>query len=590
MGTVAFSGLFSYLTFQTMKSLLRLKSYLKPYFWLIVISMSLAIPLSALRASPVPLVKYLVDGPLVSHDEHKLMLFPVAVIALYLMNFLVRFFHYYLLRVVIHRVNQQIKNDLFDHLLGLSADYYTSESTGALISRVGADPQYIDGGIACLNILVREPITFLFLFGYALHLNWRLTLITLLVFPPLAYVFSATGRNLKRYISKITEENGRLFSTLQESFTGIRVIQLFHLEHYVRKKFRERSSNFTGFLLKTAVLEEASHPMVELLTSFVIALVIYYGGHQVLKNRMTPGDLLAFFTTFALMMNPVRNMNDVNIRLNQAASACDRIFKVFDLKSHLIEKNNPISIHTFQKEISIEDVSFAYPDSPERCVLKKISFKIPQGNVVALVGASGAGKSSFVSLLPRIFDVTEGTIRIDGHDIRDLTLSDLRNLIAVVSQDVFLFNDTIEENIRCGNLSASQVEIREAAQKAHALEFIERLPDGFKTVIGDRGQKLSGGERQRISIARAFLRQSPILILDEATSSLDSTSERAVQSALDELMQNRTTLIIAHRLSTIRHADQIFVLKEGEIVEAGRHDDLLSLDGEYARFHQAHHV
>jgi len=570
-----------------MKSLLRLKPYLKPYFWLIFISMFLAIPLSALRAAPVPLLKYLVDGPLVSHDERKLLLFPVLVILLYAVNFVVRFFHYYLLRVVIHRVNQQIKNDLYDHLLGLSADYYTSESTGTLIARVGADPQYIDGGLACLNIIIREPVTFLFLFGYALRLNWRLTLLTLFIFPPLAYVFSATGRNLKRYISQITNENGRLFSTLQETFTGIRVVKLFKLEDYVQKKFRDRSSNFTQFLLKTAILEEASHPMVELLTSFVIALVIYYGGHQVLQNRMTPGDLLAFFTTFALMMNPVRSMNDVNIRLNQASSACARIFSAFDLKSHLAQKPDAIPIKSFEKEISVKNVSFFYPDHPERRVLKNISFTIPRGTVVALVGASGAGKSSFVSLLPRIFDISEGSIQIDGHDLRDLVLADLRHLIAVVSQDVFLFNDTIEENIRCGNLSASFEMIREAARKAHALEFIESLPDRFKTVIGDRGQKLSGGERQRVSIARAFLREAPILILDEATSSLDTASEQAVQSALNELMQDRTTLVIAHRLSTIRHAHQILVLKEGQIVERGRHEDLLNLAGEYTRFHSS---
>ena len=572
-----------------MKPLLRLKPYLKPYFWLIVFSMFLGIPLSALRVSPVPLVKYLVDGPLVSHDERKLLLFPLLVIGLYLVNFVVRFFHYYLLRVVIHRTNQKLKNDLYDHLLGLSADYFTTESTGTLISRVGADPQYIDGGLACLNVIVREPVTFIFLFVYALWLNWRLTLLTLLVFPPLAYVFSATGRNLKRYIAKITEENGRLFSTLQESFTGIRVIKLFRLEGYIQKKFRERSENFTKFLLKTAVLEETSHPMVELLTSFVIALVIYYGGHQVLDKKMTPGDLLAFFTTFALMMNPVRNMNEVNIRLNQAAAACDRIFAVFDMKSHLVEKADAVSLKSFGNEVSVENVHFAYPDSPSRQVLKGISFKMPRGSVVALVGASGAGKSSFVSLMPRIFDVNEGAIRIDGTDIRDLALSDLRHLIAVVSQDVFLFNDTIEENIRCGNLGATLGQIREAAKKAHALDFIESLPDGIKTVIGDRGQKLSGGERQRVSIARAFLREAPILILDEATSSLDSASERAVQSALEELMQNRTTLIIAHRLATIQHADQILVLREGEIIEQGKHLELLDRKGEYAKFYQAHH-
>jgi subfamily B ATP-binding cassette protein MsbA len=233
-------------------------------------------------------------------------------------------------------------------------------------------------------------------------------------------------------------------------------------------------------------------------------------------------------------------------------------------------------------------VAFAYPDAPDRPVLRDVSFTVPRGHAVALVGASGAGKSSLVSLVPRIFDVTGGAIRLDGRDIRELALEDLRRQVAVVTQDVFLFNDTIEENIRCGRLGATGDEIREAARKAHALEFIETLPDGFRTVVGDRGQKLSGGERQRVSIARAFLRQAPILILDEATSSLDSASERAVQAALDELMIDRTTLVIAHRLSTIRNANRILVVKEGQIVESGTHDELLRRGGEFARFHRIH--
>ncbi len=567
-------------------SLARLKPYLYPFRWMIIASSVLAIPLAAVRLGPVLLVKYVVDDLLVSRDAEKLLYFPLIVIAMYGANFVIRFGHYYLLRVVVARVNQKIKNDLFEHLLGLSADHFTAQSTGTLISRVGADPQNIDGGIACIHTLVREPLTFFFLFWRAWTLNWKLTLVTLLIFPPLGYVFSATGRNLKRYISRMNEENARLFSTLQESFTGIRVVKMFALEKYVRKKFRDKSQRFTKFLLKTAVLEEASHPMVELITAFAIAAVIYFGGRQVLMGRMTPGDLLAFFTAFALMMNPIRSLNDVNIKLNQAATACNRIFEIFDWKSQLPEAAQPVRMKDFQREIRVENISFSYPDTPQRVVLKNVDFAIPRGKIIALVGASGSGKSSMVNLLTRIFDVTNGRILFDGVDLRQLDRTQLRKMVAVVSQDVFLFNDTIEENIRCGRLSATHEEIVQAAERAHAMEFIRTMPDGLQSVIGDRGQKLSGGERQRISIARAFLRQAPLLILDEATSSLDTQAEKIVQSALDDLMNGRTTLVIAHRLSTIKNADEILVLKEGEILERGRHEDLLSLDGEYSRFHQ----
>jgi ABC-type multidrug transport system fused ATPase/permease subunit len=316
-----------------------------------------------------------------------------------------------------------------------------------------------------------------------------------------------------------------------------------------------------------------------------IAALVYFGGAQVVSGHMTAGDFLAFIAAFAMMLNPLRTMNDLNLKVTAASAACVRIFSVFDWKSTVKEAANPISLDTFKNEIVFNNVSFAYPDAPQRAILTQVNFRIGRGEVVALIGPSGAGKSSVVSLLPRIFDVTGGQIEIDGIDIRSIALDDLRKQISVVSQDVFLFNDTIEENIRCGKLSASRDEIREAARKAHALDFIESTPDGFQAIIGDRGQKLSGGERQRISIARAFLRESPILILDEATSSLDTKSERAVQIALDELMKNRTSLIIAHRLSTIQNANHILVLKDGAIVERGKHSDLMKMGGEYANFH-----
>lgn len=528
------------------------------------------------------------DDLLVRRDTSILAYLPWLIIGLYLANFVVRFFHYYLLRIVIGRVNQKLKNELFEHVLGLSADYFTQQSTGTLISRVGVDPQFIDGGLSCINIIVREPITFIVLFAYSLKLNWRLTLVTLLVFPPLAWVFAVTGRNLKRYIGKLTAENARLYSTLQESFVGIRTLKAFKLEKYSRKKFREKSENFTKIYLKIAALEEVAHPLVELLFAFLMAIMVYFGGRQIIKGWMSPGDLLAFFGTFALMTTPLRNMNEVNIKLSQAAGACQRIFELFDWEPHLKETVQPRVLRTFEQDLQFENVSFAYPDAPAREILKKVNFTVKRGHAIAIAGQSGAGKSSLVSLLPRIFDVTGGQILIDGHNIREYTLESLRKQVAVVSQDVFLFNDTIEENIRCGRLGATKTEIREAARRAHALDFIETLPEGFQSIIGDRGQKLSGGERQRISIARAFLREAPILILDEATSSLDTKSERAVQEALDELMVNRTSIIIAHRLSTIRHADAILVLKDGEIVERGTHQELLDRGGEYAHFHQLH--
>jgi ABC-type multidrug transport system fused ATPase/permease subunit len=338
-----------------------------------------------------------------------------------------------------------------------------------------------------------------------------------------------------------------------------------------------------------ATMEEVSHPAVELLTSFVIAIVIYYGGSQVIGGEMSSGDLLAFFAAFAMMMNPIRTLNDVNLRMTQMNAAFDRISELFGWKSRLKSTSSPVE-NSFSREIRLEDVEFFYPDSPERKILDGVSFTVPVGSRIALVGESGAGKSSLISLLPRVFDVTQGRILMDGIDIREMDLDALRAQFAVVSQDVFLFNDTVFENVRCGNREATRDQVIEAAKQANALEFISKLSDGWETRIGDRGQKLSGGERQRLSIARAFLRQSPILILDEATSNLDTASEKAVQEALEKLMKNRTTLVIAHRLSTIQGADLILVLKSGKIVEAGTHPELLQMSGEYSRFHAASQV
>jgi ATP-binding cassette, subfamily B, bacterial MsbA len=568
-----------------MRSFSLLRPYLRPFRGLIAISVLLALPLAGLRAAPAALVKFVVDDLFVTRDPRKLFLYPALILALFLVNFAVRFFHYYCLRVVIARVNQRLKNDLYEHLLGLSAEHFTRNTSGGLISRVASDPNLVDGGIQCINVAAREPLTFLFLFGYALHLNWKLTLFTLLVFPPLAWVFARSGKLLKRYINRYAEGNAAIYSVIQESVTGVRTVFAYGLQKYVRKKFREQNADFTRNHLKIALIEEAAHPLVELLIAVVAALMVGYGGFLLVQGELTPGDLLAFFAAFAMMVNPLKALNDVNLRLNQAAAALDRIGEVLSWRSGLREAADPAPVADLAREIRLEGVRFAYPDAPEHEVLRGVSFTVERGQVVALVGASGAGKSSLASLLPRIFDPTGGRILYDGKDLRELELDGLRRRIAVVSQDVFLFNDTIEENIRCGRLSATREEIREAARRAHAEEFIAQLPGGYATVIGDRGQKLSGGQRQRLSIARAFLRAAPVLILDEATSSLDTASEKLVQRALEELMVERTTIVIAHRLSTIRGADRILVMKDGEVVESGVHDELLARGGVYAHLH-----
>jgi subfamily B ATP-binding cassette protein MsbA len=569
-----------------MKSIWKLKPYLKPYWPWIVTSMAFAIPLAAITIGPAPLAQMMIDELGTTDDPWRVLhKYPLLVIGLFAINFFVRFIHTASIRYVVARVNQKIKNDVYDHVMSLSADYFTTASTGDLMSRVGNDPNQIDQGIAQVAVLARQPITLLALLGYTLSLNWRLTLVTIAVLPALAFVFRYSGKALKRYIHRLQEELAKMFGTLQESFTGVRVIKSFRLEEYVRKKYYERSEAFFKNLAKTIIVEEVSHPLIEFIMAFAIAGILYLGGKAVvIQHTMTFGQLTAFFVAFGMMQPAIRALNDLSIKLHNADAACERVFEILGWKTHLIEKPDAKEMKEFNSEIRLSGVRFAYPDVPGREVLRGINFDIKKGRSLALVGASGAGKSSLISLLPRIFDITAGKIEIDGVDIRDLKLADLRSQISIVSQEVFLFNDTIAENIRCGRLGATDEEVRQAAREAFATDFIDRLPDGFSANIGDRGQKLSGGERQRLSIARAFLRNSPILILDEATSALDNASEKAVQAALDKLMRDKTTIIIAHRLSTIRNANRILVMREGNIVEDGTHGELLTKDGEYAAF------
>lgn len=567
-----------------MKSFWKLLPFFRPQWKLLLGSALLAIPLSAVRFSPAPLIKYMEDEILVKKNEKMLVLLPLAIVGIYLVNVVVRFANAYMARVANERIMRDIREKLFDHYLGLSSSFFNESSVGKLISRVTNDVFYVSQGTINLVNLIRDAVTFVALSVYAIKLNAKLLGITLVVAPALTWLGKRSATLMKGYALKMQEANGWVYSSLQEAFSGFKVVKAFSLEKMAFRRFKEKNDDFVVYALKAARVEEIGGPTVELMSAVAIALILYVGGRDVIHGRLSPGDLLAFFTCFGLMINPVRNLNDVNMKLSQAGASADRIDETLSIRSDIQESPTARDLQTFNDSIEFKGVSFRY-SAELPWIFRDLNFTVKRGQTIAIVGGSGQGKSTIVNLVPRFYDPVEGKVLIDGKDIHGLTLKSLRSQIGVVTQDVFLFNDTILSNVAAGRPGATKAEVMEALKAAQATSFLEKLPQGIDTVVGDRGQKLSGGERQRISIARAILRNSPILVLDEATSSLDSESEKAVQVALEKLMQGRTTLVIAHRLSTIKHADQILVLSGGGIVESGTHDELMRKAGEYARFY-----
>lgn len=565
---------------------LRLLRYVRPHVRIFILSVLGTAAAAATEPLIPALIKPLLDGSFVDKDPHSIRLIPLLLVAVFIVRGISDFIGKVAMEWIAHRVVMDLRSALFARLLTLPTRYFDDHSAGNLLSRLTYDVnQVMTATTQALATLIKDGLSVIGLLGWMLYLNWQLSLMAFLIAPSIAVIMRAVSRRLRRLSRELQEMMGDLNHVIDEVLQGHKVIKIFGGQDYEQERFHRVNNRVRQFNLKLATVSEASGPLVQLLTIMALGAVIYFAALQSAEGQITVGGFVSLFGAMAMLLAPIKRLTKVNEQLQRGLAAAETIFALLDEPPEPDQGTRTLIGHA-QGRICFDQVSHRYRAEGAE-VINRLRLEVQPGETVALVGPSGSGKTTLMSLLPRFYEPESGVISLDGIPIHELRLTDLRANIAYVSQDIVLFNDTVAANIAYGaSLQASEADLIQAAESAHAMEFIRDLPQGLQTLIGENGARLSGGQRQRIAIARALLKNAPILILDEATSALDTQSERKVQQALDTLRQGRTAFVIAHRLSTIENADRIVVLDRGRITEMGTHAELLARGELYASLYR----